>query len=79
LQAAAATLREKEEARLARLRRLVSPSDPRSTWERAQWSSWPESPARSGVSSRNSASPPGGVILIDADDQEDDDDKFYWD
>jgi hypothetical protein len=32
-----------------------------------------ESPAPSGVSNRNSASPPGGVVLIDGDDNE-----YYW-
>jgi hypothetical protein len=56
------------------------PSEPAVAWERAQWSPWPKSPARSGVSSRNNTSPPGGVIIIDASDEEDGDDAdFYWD
>jgi hypothetical protein len=67
LQAAAVAQREKEAARLARLRRPARPLEPRSAWERAQWSPWSESPVRSGVSSHNSASLHGGVIVIDAD------------
>jgi ribosomal 30S subunit maturation factor RimM len=43
-------------------------------------SPWLKSLARSGISSRSSASPLGGVIVIDIDDQEDDgDEDFYWD
>jgi hypothetical protein len=74
MHAAVAAHRDKEEARLARLRRPSSAPDSRSPWERAQWSLWPESPARSGVSTRNRASLPGGVIVIDGDN-----DEFYWD
>jgi hypothetical protein len=78
MQAATAEQREKEAARLARLRRPASTPDPRSAWERVQWSPWTESPARSGVSSRNNASPPGGVIVVDTYDQEDSDDEDFY-
>ncbi|KAK1661909.1 hypothetical protein QYE76_050068 [Lolium multiflorum] len=60
LQATAAEQRQKEAARLAHLRMPVSPPDPHSAWERAQWSPWPESPAPSDVSSCNNVSPTGG-------------------
>jgi hypothetical protein len=55
------------------------PSGPALALGQAQWSPWSGSPARSGVSSHNNASPPGGVIIIDADNDKYDNDDFYWD